>query len=130
HGGRQTQRLTDHLVALRIGVARKVGNVERERGPEADICGERREEETPELARLFATVDELRGLREDRPEAAGFLVRPPQQQQTERDQQRRLENQEKAYGLDAAIDHEHVDRPERQEARELGRVNPQKAAGQ
>ena len=54
HGGRQAQGLAQHLVALRIGVAAEVGDVQRQRGPEAHVRRQGREEERPELPRLAA----------------------------------------------------------------------------
>ena len=49
HRQRQAERLADDLVALRFGVAREIGNVQRERRPEADHAGQRREEKVQNL---------------------------------------------------------------------------------
>ncbi len=121
HRRRQAQRLAERLVALRVGVAAEVGDVQRQRRPEADVGRQGREEEGPELARLRPAGRELRGLRQHRPEAAGPPVGPGQQRQAQHDQQRRLDVQQDADRLDALVDHQHVDRPEGQEAGQLRR---------
>ena len=43
HRQRQAERLADDLIALRARVTREVRDVERERRPEADHAGQRRE---------------------------------------------------------------------------------------
>jgi len=48
HCDRKAEGLAGDLRLLRAGVAREVGNVERERGPVADDAGEREEEEVQE----------------------------------------------------------------------------------
>ena len=58
-------------------------------------------------------------LRENRSEAAGVLIGPPEQQQAERDEQRRFDVEQPADAIDALVDDAHVDAPEKQEADEL-----------
>jgi hypothetical protein len=67
---------------------------------------------------------ELRGLVDDRAEAAGLVVRPPQQHEADHDLHDRGPRLELADRLDAVDDVVELDRPEREEARELGRVMP------
>ena len=81
HRQRQAERLADDLVALRFGVAREIGNVQRERRPKTDHARERGKEISPELSGLAAGPRQMRRLRQDRPETARLAVRPPQQQQ-------------------------------------------------
>ena len=61
HGRGQAERLAEHLVALRVGVTGEVGNVERQRGPEADHRGRAREEKRPELAGLSPPASNFDG---------------------------------------------------------------------
>jgi hypothetical protein len=74
---------------------------------------------------------ERRRLRQDRAEAASGAPRPPEQQQAERDQHRRLDVEEYADRIDAPVDHPHVDAPEKQEADELRQrdAEPRRRAG-
>src|SRR5437764_15304175 len=59
HRRRQTQSLAQYLVALRVGIAREVGNVERQGRPVADVRGQGREEKRPEHALFLAARLEL-----------------------------------------------------------------------
>ena len=78
HRRRQAERLAEHLVALRAGVAAEVGNVERQRGPEADVGGERREEERPELARLRLPAANCDGCESMSPKPPAAIIGPGQ----------------------------------------------------
>ena len=76
HRRRQAERLAEHLVALRAGVAAEVRDVQRQRRPEADVAGERREEEAPELARLRLPGSNCEGCESIVAEAARRAVGP------------------------------------------------------
>src|SRR5207302_1057419 len=86
--------------ATMIIYGQTIRDVERKRRPETDHAGERGNEEGKELAGFRLARRERRRLRENRPEAAGISIRPPQQHQTERDQQRRFDIQEPADAID------------------------------
>ncbi len=123
HGRRQPDSLADDLVALRIGVAAEVRNVERQGRPEPDHRRQGGEEELPKLPGPRPSRRELRGLRENRTKAAGCLVGPRQQGEAHEDEQQGLDVQQEADRLDAPVDDRHVDGPEEEEARELGHVD-------
>ena len=73
HRRRQAERLAEHLVALRVGVAAEVGDVERQRGPEADVGRQRRRRRTartrPPSVRPRRTSTAARASRRSRPAA-------------------------------------------------------------
>ena len=62
---------------------------------------------------------EARRLREDGSEPARLAIGPGEERQPERDEERRLDIEQEADGLDAAVDHPHVGAPEEEEADEL-----------
>ena len=77
HRRRQAERLAEDLVALRVGIAAEVGDVQRQRRPEADVGRQGREEERSQNWPCFGPPGgELRRLREHRPEAARLRSRP------------------------------------------------------
>src|SRR5205807_3348824 len=115
----KSERLPDDLVALGARVTREVGNVERQRRPKSDHAGQAGNKERPELAGLGLTGIEGGGLREDRPEAAGIPISPREQQQTKRDEKRRLDVQKKPDRFDPFVNNEHVDAPKKEEADEF-----------
>ena len=63
-----------------------------------------------------AVAVELAGRAEHGAEAAGLAGDPPQQQQSDAEHEGRADAFEKLDGLDAAPDHDHVQRPEGEEA--------------
>ena len=129
HRGWQSQHLAEHLIALGFGVTRKVRDVQRERGPESNHASERGEKEFPKLAFLRLTDVKRRGLREHRTESARLTPRPPEQQQSQRDEQWGFDVQQKANGINAAIDDVHVDAPKQHEAGELAGVDAEPIRG-
>src|SRR5204862_6993866 len=86
-GQRQTQGLAENLIALRNRIARKVGNIERERGPESDHTGQGGKEKSKELAAFGLARSECGRLRKDRPESTGVTVSPIEKQETEGEEQ-------------------------------------------
>ena len=85
HRRRQAESLAPDLRLLVAGVARQVGDVERERRPEADHGGERRHEDGQELAGR----PEPARLRQHGPEPAGPQPGPGEQREAGDDQERR-----------------------------------------
>ncbi len=112
HGGGQAEGLADHLIALAAGVAGKVGNVQRNGGPETDDAGERRNEEAKEFAKRL----EFRGRGEHGAEAAGFAARPEKKGQADEKQEGCGDALEEANRFDAAQNHENIEQPEENEA--------------
>src|SRR5262249_43828089 len=80
---------------------------------------ERRHEEGEVLSGFGLAGREGGWLRENRPETAGVLISPPEQHQTERDEQGRFDVQQPANAIDPFVNHQHVDAPEKHEANEL-----------
>ncbi len=109
--GRRAGRATWARWSARV--AREVGDVERQRGPEADHGGERRDEEAQELGGAL----ELGWAVEDRAEAAGARHRPGEQRQPGGDQERRRPGFQELDRV-AAADHDvHVPQPRRRRRR-------------
>nr|GEU28076.1 hypothetical protein [Tanacetum cinerariifolium] len=125
HGHRQAHGLAHDLVALGFGKARKVGNVQCQRGPEAHHGGQRRPEHGPELARLFAAGDKLRWRRQQVAEAARLVVHPRQQHEADQDFQRRGIGFQLADRFHAVHDVVQLNGPESQKAQQLRSVDAQ-----
>ena len=123
HRRGQADRLPEDLVALALRVSGEVGDVERERGPKADHRGERGEERRPELPLLRPSGIELARRVDHRPEAARLDIRPCEQRQPHEDQKRGRELLEDPNRLHALVDEVDLDRPEPEEAQQLGRVD-------
>src|SRR5690242_9999963 len=84
HRGGEAEGLADHLVALAASVAGEVGNVERNRGPETDHPGERRNEKAEE----FAEGMKFGRRRKHGTEAAGFAAGPEKKGESNEKQER------------------------------------------
>src|SRR5204862_7191910 len=84
---------------------------------------------TPELSCLGLARVERGWLREHRTEATGLAPRPPQQQQSEREEQRRFDVQQKTDGINAAVNDPHVDAPEKEETEKLPAVDAKPVRG-
>ena len=107
----------DDLLALAAPEAREVRHVERQRGPEADHRGERRDEDRQELAER----PELPGLREQRPEPVRLVHGPHEKDDRHDEDVRRGPVLDLAEEIHAAVDDEDVEAPEEQEREPLGR---------
>ena len=116
HGQRQSQGLAEHLVALGNGVAGEVRNIQRQRGPKPDHTGKGWQKEHPKLPGFRLAGIKAGRLGEHGAEAARFLPRPPEQNEAERQKERRFDVQQEADGVDAFVNHPHVDPPEEEEA--------------
>ncbi len=117
HGYRQSESLPPCLRCLRFGVAREIGNVERQRGPVAHHRRQGRKEHGQELAGRM----KLAGRREHGSEAARLDPHPDQQQRGHHEHEWRAERLQVANGFDSAPHHHHVQQPEQQKA---GPQNP------
>src|SRR4029077_9048881 len=98
HGRGETESLADNLIALAAGVAREIGNIERDGGPETDHPGERRDEEAEELAEGL----KFRGRGEHGAEAAGSAAGPEKKSQPDEEKERSGDALQEADGFDAA----------------------------
>ena len=123
HWQRQSQRLTDDLVALALGIAGEVRNVQRQRGPEADHGRQRGPEHRGKLACAVAAFGKAGGRGQHRPEAIGLHIGPAQQRQTHQDQQGCRQQFQPADRLGAVADEHHVQRPEGQETQGLTQID-------
>ncbi len=116
--GGKAERLADHLRLLRDGVAREIGNVERDGGPEANHAGDGGNEEGKEFGIGF----EFTGSAENGTETAGFAGDPPKQQQADGEHEGRGDAFQNFDGFDAAHDDEHVRAPRRRRSRPICRL--------
>src|ERR1700731_4623052 len=112
HGGGEAERLADDLIGLAAGVAREIRNVQRDGGPEADHAGERRNEETEE----FAEGLKFRRRGEHRAESSGFAARPKKKSKSDEEQERSGDTLQEANGFNAAQNHQHIQKPEKEKA--------------
>src|SRR3979490_1416204 len=108
----EAERLADDLIALAASVAREIGNVQRDGGTETDHAGERRDEDTEELAEGL----KLRRRGEHRAEAAGFAARPEKESKSDEEQERSGNALQEANGFKAAENYEHIQKPEKEKA--------------
>ena len=113
HRNRQTKGLADNLRVLRFGIARKVGNVQRQRSPIANHRRQRRKEEMQKAAGRV----EVAGRRKHRSEAACLMQHPEQQRKRHHQHEGRGEALQKADRLHPAPHHEHIEQPESEKAR-------------
>src|SRR5437868_3107268 len=111
HRSGQREGLADHLGALVAGKAREVGNVERNRGPEADCCVQRWNQEFEKVWKAAETG----WCREHWSEAASPQVGPSKQKQADAEQDWRANALQKSDVLNAFENHRQVDEPECQE---------------
>src|SRR6516162_3400616 len=119
HRGGQAQGLADYLVPLAAGVAREIGNVERNGGPKADDAGKRGNKELEKTAERL----KFRGRRKHGAETAGFAARPEKKNQADEEQEGRGDALQEADGLDAPQDDEDVEKPEEHKANGCARVD-------
>src|SRR6266581_5102947 len=108
----ETKILADDLITLAACIPRKVGNVQRDSGPETDDAGERRDEKTEKFAEGLKFG--RRG--EHRAEAPGFAARPEEKSESNQEQKRGGDALQEANGFNAAKNHQYVEEPEQNEA--------------
>src|SRR5450759_3818455 len=109
--------LAHDLLFLAPPEAREVGHVERQRGPEADHCRERRDEDGEELRERA----ELPGLSEEGPDALRLPDGPHEKDERDDEDVRRRPVLDLAEEVHAPVDHENVQAPEEQEREPLRR---------
>ena len=112
HGGRQRERLPNHLLPLAFRKPREVWDVQRHRGPETDRAIQRGDEEFQKIRKAH----EARWRREHGAKSSRRLVGPRQQQEAHRQQNRRADSLQKADVLDALENDGEIDKPECHEA--------------
>src|SRR6267143_1458347 len=112
HGRGEAEGLADDLIALAGSVAREIGNVQRDGGPESHDAGERRNEETEKVGESL----KFRGRREHWTEAARFLPGPEKERKTDEQQERSGDALQEANGFNAAENHQHIQKPEKEKA--------------
>src|SRR6266704_1470136 len=127
HRGGEAKGLADDLITLAACIPREIGNVQRDGGPETDDAGERRDEKTEK----FAESLKFRGRGEHGAEAPGFAARPEEKSESNQEQKRGGDALQEANGFNAAKNHEHVQKPEKDEAdRRAGmKVCPRRGEG-
>ena len=113
HRRGQGERLADHLLALIAGEAGEVGDVQRDRGPESDRAIQSGNQKFQEVGK----AREPRRHREHGPEAAGGVIGPAQQQQSDAQQNRRADSLQNADVFDAFENDREIDQPEDEESR-------------
>ncbi len=127
HRERQAEGLADDLVPLGGGIAREIGDVERKGRPEADHAGQPGNEEAHETGPpLGWPASKAEGWDSIGPKPPAAPVGPAEEDEPERDEEGRLDAQEQADRVDAAVDDPHVDAPEDHEADELRRGDPKR----
>src|SRR3989440_1409041 len=122
----EAEGLADDLIALAAGVTREIRNVQRHRGPESDHAGERRNEETEELSEAL----KFRGLPEHGAEAARFRACPQEKGKSDEQQERCGNALQKANGFNAAQNHQHIQKPEKEKAECRARMKIRPAGSQ
>ena len=111
HGRRQSQGLPQNLRPLRLGIAREIGNVQRDCRPKSHHPGQDRNEKAQKLTGGLKFTRAV----EHGPETARFASNPPEQQQADAQHERRAHAFQKLDGFNSAPDHRHVQQPEREE---------------
>src|SRR6267143_5386743 len=112
HRRGEAEGLADDLIALAASVAREIRNVQRDGGPEADHAGERRNEEAEEFAERL----KFRRRGEHRAESASFAARPEKKSKSDEEQERSGDALQEANGFNAAQNHQHIEKPEKEKA--------------
>ena len=118
HRRRQRHDLADDLLALAAAEAREVGHVERQRRPEADHRGERREEHRQELAERLKLARLRRAAGRSR---SPRVTAHASSSAGHHEHERRGPVLDGAQQVHAAIDDRDVEAPEEQERQPLGR---------
>src|SRR6267154_3036434 len=108
----EAEGLADDLIALAASVTSEIRNVQRHGGPESDHAGERRNEETEELSEAL----KFRGPPEHGAEAARFAACPQEKGKSDEQQDRSGNALQKANGFNAAQNHQHIQKPEKEKA--------------
>ncbi|MNK91548.1 hypothetical protein D3C87_1116470 [compost metagenome] len=117
HRQRQTENLPEDLILLALGITAEVRNVQRQRGPETDHCGQPGGEVTDHAGalRTFSRNRQQLGHRH-------IGHRPHQQANADRHQQRRGQGFQPLDRLGTANHHPQIQRPEHHEANHLPRA--------
>src|SRR6266436_5839846 len=105
------QGLSNHLCALRFGIACEVRDIERHRGPKTDHPGQRWNEETHKFRRTMKLARHV----QHGAESARFACNPKKKKQSHHEHERRANPFEELDRFDPAPDHHHVDGPEEKE---------------
>src|SRR5258708_3178144 len=113
HRDWQTKRLANDLRSLRFRIARKVRNIQRQRGPITHHRRQRRKEEAKKAARRLETTRR----RKHRPKSARLVQHPEQQDERHHKHERRRIALQKPDRFHTAPHHIHIQQPESKKTR-------------